>query len=93
MALSPEQRSMRATIAALARWKNEDPTENARRGQDGLLAKFEREIDPNNELSPVERRRRAVAARREHMVRLAFTRSTKRSRADDEPAEAGGAAA
>ena len=78
MSLTPEQRKMRATIAALARWKNEDPAEAAFRGQQGLVAKFEREVDPDNVLSPAERRRRAIAARREHMTRMAFKSSKSR---------------
>lgn len=81
MSLTPEQRRMRASIAALARWSKEDPTENARRGQAGLLARFEREVDPNNELPEAERLRRAEAARRKHMTQLAFRSSKSRGSA------------
>ena len=42
--LTPQQRSMRASIAAHTRWSQEHPAENAARGQAGLLGKFEREI-------------------------------------------------
>jgi hypothetical protein len=78
--LTPEQRSQSARLAALSRWSKEDPAANAARGQAGLLAKFEREVDPHNELNPAERHRRAVAARRAHMVRLAFRSSRNRSK-------------
>lgn len=77
--LTPEQRSLRARIAALARWSREDPIANALRGQAGLLARFEREVDPNNELHPAERLRRAEARRREHMARLAYASSRARA--------------
>ena len=80
MSLTPEQRKMRAKIAALARWANEDPQENARRGQAGLLKRFEKQVDPNGELPEAERLRRAEAARREHMTRLAFRSSKARGR-------------
>lgn len=76
--LTPEQRSMRARIAAHARWSKEDPKPNADRGQAGLLLRFEREADPEGVLAPEERRRRAESRRREHMTRLAFQSSKAR---------------
>lgn len=78
--LSPEQRSMRARIAALARWSKEDPQPAARRGQDALMARFVREVDPDNQLPPAERQRRALAARKAHMTRLALASSRARAR-------------
>jgi len=88
--LTPEQRTMRARIAALARWSKEDPAPAVKRAQDGLLARFEREVDPDNQLPPKERRRRAEAARRLHMTRLAFASSKSRRarRSDPLPDEA-----
>lgn len=79
MSMTPEQRSQRARLAALSRWANENPAANAARGQAGLLAKFEREVDPDGVLAPTERTRRAEAARRAHMVRLSFRSSRNRS--------------
>lgn len=76
--LSPGQRTQRASIAALTRWSREDPAAGAVRGQAGLLAKFERQVDPRGELTPTERQRRAVCARRAHMQRLAFDREKNR---------------
>lgn len=78
--LTPEQRSQRARLAAFTRWSKENPAANAARGQAGLLARFERQVDPNNELAPAERRRRAEAARRAHMVALAFRSSKARGK-------------
>ncbi len=42
-ALTPEQRHLRAQIAANTRWSREDLAANVARGQAGLLARFERE--------------------------------------------------
>ena len=83
MTLTPEQRSLRARIAANARWSREDPTENALRGQRGLEARFEREVDPDGTLTPAERARRVQAARTAYMQSLALrsarTRQNRRA--------------
>jgi hypothetical protein len=73
--LTPTQRSMRARIAANTRWSREDPAATASRGQAGLLAKFVDQVDPDRQLPEAERIRRAEAARRAHMQRLAFLSS------------------
>ncbi|MEV2238691.1 hypothetical protein [Micromonospora sp. NPDC049891] len=80
MPLSPEERSHRARLAALARWSREDPKVGAQRGQEGLLNKFRDQVAAEaaargERLSGVELERRALARRREHMARLAYTRS------------------
>lgn len=77
--LSPSQRSQRARIASLARWSKESPAANAARGQAGLLAKFEREVDPDGVLPAAERRRRAECARKLHMARLSLKASKARA--------------
>jgi hypothetical protein len=74
--LTPTQRTLRARIAANTRWAQENPKANAERGQAGLLAKFENQVDPDLVLPQAERTRRAEAARRAHMQQLAF-RSSK----------------
>lgn len=81
MALSPEQRTQRARIAALSRWAKENPQANAARGQNGLLNRFRREVladDPT--VAEPELTRRAEAARRAHMARLGFASSKARAR-------------
>lgn len=79
--LTPAQRSMRASIAASARWSREDPTTAAERGQAGLAAKFEREArEAEPGLADAEYARRAECARRAHMQRLALASSRARSR-------------
>jgi hypothetical protein len=80
-ALTPGQRTLRASIAANARWAREDGKDQARRGQRGLRQKFEREIReefPNLDQAEVERR--ADHALRAHMQRLALKSSKARSR-------------
>jgi hypothetical protein len=69
---TPGERTQIAKIAAHTRWaKTEDRGATARAGQAGLLARFEREVDPDNRLAPEERARRAESARRAHFQRLA----------------------
>lgn len=58
----------------MTRWSREDPQVNAERGQRGLRAKFEREVDPDGTLPLAERLRRADCAYRAHMARLALAR-------------------
>jgi hypothetical protein len=78
MTLTPAQRKLRAQIAANSRWSRENPAPTAARGQAGLLARFEREVDPDGTLEPAERARRAEAARKAHMQRLALASSKAR---------------
>jgi hypothetical protein len=76
--LSPAQRSQRASIAALTRWSREDPAATAARGQAGLLEKFRREaLAADPQVAEPELTRRAEAARRAHMKRLAFQKSKR----------------
>lgn len=77
--LTPEERIDRAVLAAQTRWSKEDPAANAARGQAGLLARFEREVRAENpDLPETEVIRRAEAARKAHMRRLAFHRERNR---------------
>jgi hypothetical protein len=79
--MTPEQRRLRAQIAANTRWSREDPLPTAIRGQAGLTAKFEREIRsefPN--LPDHEVARRVESARKAHFARLALKSAKARSR-------------
>lgn len=80
MSLSPEQRSMRASIAANERWSREDPRPAMARARAGWMRSFEHRVDPDLTLSPEERARRAHAAMRAHMGRLALASSRARAR-------------
>ena len=65
-------RSTAGRIGALARLAQYDPkvlTEKARAAF--VTNRFENEVDPDRTLEPAERTRRAAAARRAHMLRLA----------------------
>lgn len=78
MALTPEQRVMRARIAANTRWAHEDPAVQSARMVRGLQERFEREVDPDGLLAPAERARRADAAKRAHYARLGLASSKAR---------------
>jgi hypothetical protein len=79
--LSPQQRSIRASIAAHTRWSREDPAATAARGQAGLLARFDREVrEAEPGLSEAEYERRAASAYKAHMGRLALASSKARAR-------------
>jgi hypothetical protein len=80
MPLTPEQRRIRASVAAHARWSQEDPAANAQRGQAGLLARFDREVrEAEPGLTEAEYSRRAESAYRAHMARLSLASSKARA--------------
>ncbi len=64
--MTPEQRSMRARLAAQARWAREpDRSAATRAARDGLAAKWEAAPNP-------------VAAKAEHFTRMALRSSQSR---------------
>jgi hypothetical protein len=59
-------------IAAEVSWsRTADRSARTRPAREAFLSRFEREVDPNGELPPDERRRRAEHAKRAYMLRLA----------------------
>ena len=78
MSLSPEQLRLRAQIAANSRWSQEDPKDGTKKARAGFERRFELEVDPDGTLPEVERKRRAAAAMRAHMQRLALASSRAR---------------
>jgi hypothetical protein len=89
--LTPEQRSLRARIAAHEKWaQTSDPTAATDAARRAFADRFTREVDPNNELPPAERERRAAHARKAYYTRLAFA-SAKARRAKRLTPEAGAA--
>ena len=80
MSLTPEQRSLRARIAAYSLHSQRDPRETTKPARDGFMARFEREVDPDGVLPTDERLRRADAARKAHMTRLAYRSSVARGK-------------
>jgi hypothetical protein len=81
--LTQAERKLRAQVAAHSRWARsgvDDGAAQARRAQAGLVAKFEREVDPEGKLPPAERTRRAEHARRAHMAKLSLASAKARRR-------------
>lgn len=77
--MTPAQRSMRSSAAAYTRWSQVDDRKAATRpALHGFLARFEREVDPDNELDPEVRATRADAAMRAYMKKLALKSSRTR---------------
>lgn len=83
MPLSPEQRTLRARIAAHTRWANEDPvaaTERARANGPGSDDYWLAQQPAD--LPEAERIRRAKSAKSAHFARLALASSKARSTTD-----------
>jgi hypothetical protein len=77
LSLSPSQRRLRAQAAAYA--MHAQGKTNTRPATAAQLARFEREVDPDGLLDPVERARRAEFARRSYMTLLALKASRSRA--------------
>lgn len=80
MPLTPEQRTLRARIAAHAMHSRHDSRETSANGRAAFLARFEREVDPDGVLPEAERQRRAEHARRAYFARLAYKSARSRAR-------------
>lgn len=69
----PAERSLIARLAVYESWARcEDRSARGVPGQNALRARFEREVDPDGVLPPVELAKRADAARKAHFTRLAL---------------------
>jgi hypothetical protein len=78
--LTPEQRVLRARIAAHVQWATtEDRTARSAPGRNAFLARFEREADPDGRLDPAERAQRAEHLRKAYFARLALKSSKARA--------------
>jgi hypothetical protein len=75
-------RSQAARVAALSLHAQRDSKEVTAPARSGFLSRFERQVDPDGALSEAERARRAEAALRAHMIRLAARSAKARSRGD-----------
>jgi hypothetical protein len=65
-------RRIAAQVAAHTRWAHTADRQAATAAaRSKFLERFEREVDPNNELDPAERARRAESAKKAHFLRLA----------------------
>ncbi|GAA0720282.1 hypothetical protein Drose_06575 [Dactylosporangium roseum] len=78
--LTPAQRSMRASIAAHSRWAREpDRKEAMRPALDGMLARFEKQVDPDGVLEPHIRAERAESAKKAYYKALQLKSSRARA--------------
>lgn len=80
MALSAEERSLRARAGAHAVHAKHDSRTLTQPARDAFLARFEDEVDPERTLPDAERRRRAIHARKSHMARLSLKAARARSK-------------
>jgi hypothetical protein len=80
--LTPDQRILRASVAAHAGWaKESDRAGRMAQVRAGAFARFEHQVDPDGTLEPEERHRRALSAQRAHMRALALKSSKARRKA------------
>jgi hypothetical protein len=79
--LTPNQRILRARIAAHASWAKEtDRTARTEPGRKALMDRFEREVDPEGKLPPAERAKRAENARKAYYTALALKSAKARAK-------------
>jgi hypothetical protein len=79
--LTPAERSLRARIAVHMSWAHTtDRTARTAPARRAALQRFERQVDPDGQLKPAERTRRAEQAMRAHMARLALRSAQARRR-------------
>lgn len=78
--LTPEQRKLRAQLAANTRWSKQAPVEGTSKARRAFLDRFEDQVDPDRKLSSNERERRAAAARSAYFARLALRSSQARAK-------------
>jgi hypothetical protein len=79
--LTAEQRVLRARLGAYRLHATHDPKETTKKAREAFASRFERQVDPDGVLAPIERARRAEAARRAYFTRLALRSSQARRRA------------
>jgi hypothetical protein len=77
--MTKAEHSLNSRRGAHISWANTaDPAARTKPGRDAFLARFERQVDPNNELPEAERMRRAEHLRKAHMQELAARSAQKR---------------
>jgi hypothetical protein len=71
--LTPSQRQTRSRQASYESWANtEDRTKRTAPGRQGMLRKFENQVDPDRTLTPEERAKRVESARKAYYTRLSM---------------------
>ena len=74
-------------IGGLVTASRHDPRDYTSAARRAILARFERDVDPDAKLPEDERKRRARAALAAHMTRLAHESARKRARQAPRPAQ------
>jgi hypothetical protein len=77
--IDPVIMAMRGRIGAFRLHSRYDAKETTAPARAGLLRRFEREVDPDNQLEEAERKRRAEYARRAWMAQLAHRSAMARA--------------
>lgn len=80
MALSPEERTLRARIAAHALHSQRDSRDLTAKARQAFWDRFEKQVDPDGVLPPAERARRAEHARKAYFTALSFKAAQARRR-------------
>ncbi len=83
-ALTPEERTLRARLAAHTLHSTYNPRDTTAKARTAALMRFEEQVDPDGTLPEDERQRRARHALQAHMSRMAFE-SLKARRAKHAP--------
>ncbi|GAA3841708.1 hypothetical protein GCM10022403_087320 [Streptomyces coacervatus] len=88
MSTTPEERSLRAQIAAFERWAYEaDRSDATAAARAASMGRFDKLVDPDGSLTPEERARRAACARKAHFLRMALrSAQARRARKNGEAA-------
>jgi len=79
MSLTPQQRVLRARLAAHHLHATRDSREVTRPARQAFLSRFDREVDPDGLLTPAERTRRATQARKAYFTGRSLKASKARS--------------
>lgn len=78
--LRPQERVLRARLAAHTKWSRYDPREGTQKARDAFLTSFLDKVDPDRVLPEDERLRRADSARRAHFTKMALASARSRRR-------------
>ena len=79
--MTPSERQLRGRLGGFALAAKRDPKTYTASARVAFMDRFLNEVDPERILTPDERERRAVAARRAYFARLAMTSARSRRRA------------
>jgi hypothetical protein len=78
--MTPAERSLASRIGAYRQQATHDMRQTSKPGRDAAWQRFVVEVDPDRTLPEPERLRRAEAARRAHMARIALKSVQARAR-------------